>query len=76
MTPNFSEVMEVYVGAFVLISCPAKLISSDEGGDEVEQVLRAVGPDGPAERLFDVTASLHKWKRLHPQQQQPNVAMQ
>lgn len=52
--------MEVYVGAFVLISCPAKLISSDEGGDEVEQVLRAVGPDGPAERLFDVTASLHK----------------
>lgn len=70
--------MEVYVCVCVciLISCPAKLISSDEGGDEVEQVLRAVGPDGPAERLFDMTASLHKWKRLHPQQRQPNMAVQ
>lgn len=68
--------MEVFACVFILISCPAKLISSDEGGDEVKQVLRAVGPDGPAERLFDAPASLHKWKRLHAQQQQPNAAAQ
>lgn len=49
MTPSCLEVMEVYACVFILISCPAKLISSDEGGDEMEQVLRAVGPDGPAE---------------------------